>query len=116
MAETEGERETESEPKTESEPETSSETGTEDGTEPVNRKDSDYYIKSLVEKLSEMGYGTEPETETAETDTETEAETSVMHEDLQQVHTDLQVICCFIVVFLIIIICDYIYKFFRIFF
>ena len=116
VAETEGERETESEPKTESEPETSSETGTEDGTEPVNRKDSDYYIKSLVEKLSEMGYGTEPETETAETDTETEAETSVMHEDLQQVHTDLQVICCFIVVFLVILLCDYIYKFFRIFF
>lgn len=128
VAETKGERETEregetgtkSEPQTEPESETSSETGTEDRPESVNRQDNDYYIRTLVETLEEMGFGTEDETETGttetETETETEMETSVMHEDLQQLHTDLQVICCFIVVFFIISLCSYIYRFFKIFF
>ena len=71
-----------------------------------------------MDTLTEMGFGTEEETETgtAETETETGTETSVIHEDLQQVHTDLQVICCFIVVFLIITLCSYIYRFLKIFF
>ena len=43
-------------------------------------------------------------------------ESSAYGEDLQQIHTDLQVICCFIVVFLVIVLFDYIYKFFKIFF
>lgn len=69
-----------------------------------------------METLEEMGFGTEAETETETTETETETETSVIHEDLQQVHADLQVICCFIVVFLITILCSYIYRFFKMFF
>lgn len=67
-----------------------------------------------METLEELGFGTETETETETTETETEA--SVMHEDLQQIHTDLQAICCFIVVFLIITLCSYIYRFFKMFF
>ena len=124
MAETEGEGKTgsEAEPRSgseqESETEPEPETGTEGSTDSVNRQDADHYLKSLVDRLTEIGFGTETETETGtETGTtEAETETSVIHEDLQQVHTDLQVICCFIVVFLVILLCDYIYKFFRIFF
>lgn len=68
-----------------------------------------------MEMLSEMNNESEPESDT-EQETETVTESSVYGEDLQQIHTDLQVICCFIVVFLIIVLCDYIYKFFKIFF
>ena len=68
-----------------------------------------------MEMLSEMNNESEPESDT-EQETETVTESSVYGEDLQQIHTDPQVICCFIVVFLIIVLCDYIYKFFKIFF
>lgn len=68
-----------------------------------------------MEMLSEMNNESEPESDT-EQETETVTESSVYGEDLQQIHTDLQVICCFIVVFLIIVLCGYIYKFFKIFF
>lgn len=69
-----------------------------------------------MEMLSEMNNESEPESDTAQEETETVTESSVYGEDLQQIHTDLQVICGFIVVFLIIVLCDYIYKFFKIFF
>lgn len=69
-----------------------------------------------MEMLSEMNNESEPKSDTEQEETETVTESSVYGEDLQQIHTDLQVICCFIVVFLIIVLCDYIYKFFKIFF
>lgn len=49
-------------------------------------------------------------------DIELETGMMVLHEDMQQVHTDLQAICCFIIIFLIILLCQYIYRFFRMFF
>lgn len=49
-------------------------------------------------------------------DIELETGMMVLHEDMQQVHTDLQAICCFIIIFLIILFCQYIYRFFRMFF
>lgn len=70
--------------------------------------------------------GTEPDTEAAagtsllelleSGDIELETGMMVLHEDMQQVHTDLQAICCFVIIFLIIQLCHYIYRFFKMFF
>ena len=93
---------------TETEPESGTEPGTVTETEP------------------ESGTGTEPESGAAagtslpelleSGGTEMETGMMVLHGDMQQVHTDLQAICCFIVVFLIILLCQYAYRFFRMFF
>lgn len=80
----------------------------------------------MTETEPESGTGTGPDTEAAagtslselleSGDTELETGMMVLREDMQQVHTDLQAICCFVIIFLIIQLCQYIYRFFRMFF
>jgi hypothetical protein len=44
------------------------------------------------------------------------SEIAVLDDDLQTVHNDLQVISSLIVVFIIVMLLEYVYKFFKIFF
>lgn len=100
----------EPESKTEAEPETETGGGT-----------------SEQETESETGGGTSEQETESETLTEagvymeaafaeTETGVQVLHDDLTQIHEDLQTACCFIIVFLVILLCQYVYRFFRIFF
>lgn len=83
-------------------------TGTEpeSGTEPETGTgpDTDAVAGTSLSELFESG------------DIELETGMMVLHEDMQQVHTDLQAICCFSIIFLIIQLCHYIYRFFKMFF
>lgn len=54
---------------------------------------------------------------TVETNTTTEVVVSLDEsEQLAQIHEDLGFICCFIIFFVIVILCKYAYKFFDMFF
>lgn len=112
-SESETETESESESETESETELESETGTELESESETESESE-----LVNQNTESDILTDTFLSDLmkSNDSEPGAEILILHEDLLQVHEDLQVISCFIVVFLIILLCHYIYKFFKIFF
>lgn len=113
--ESESETETESETESETELESESETGTELESESETELESE---SELVNQNTESGILTDTFLSDLmkSNDSELGAEILILHEDLLQVHEDLQVISCFIVVFLIILLCHYIYKFFKIFF
>lgn len=105
------------EPETRPEPETEPET--------VSGQEYSERIESLIQNIenymkadmeAQPGEEEEPGTETMPLSGVPETEAYMLQGDLQQIHTDLQVICSFIVVFLIIILCHYVYKFFNIFF
>lgn len=112
-SELESESETETESETESETELESETGTELESESETESESE-----LVNQNTESDILTDTFLSDLmkSNDSEPGTEIMILHEDLLQVHEDLQVISCFIVVFLIILLCHYIYKFFKIFF
>lgn len=103
-SETEPESVTENETGPESESETEPESVTESETEPETKSETDSETEINLAGLPKSG------------DIELETGMMVLHEDLQQVHEDLQAVCCFIIVFLIIVLCQYIYKFFKMFF
>lgn len=57
-----------------------------------------------------------PAFEAAEYESVYASEAFAPREELLQIHADLQVIACFLVVFLLIILCQHAYRFFKIFF
>jgi cobalamin biosynthesis Mg chelatase CobN len=138
-----GESETESESETKTETESESESETETGTESESESETETGTESESESETETGTetGTESESESGTepvldfnggsdtplpdsvsigdyseilADIYTEGQT--VNSNLETVHGDLQVISCFIVVFLVIILLQYVYKFFKIFF
>jgi hypothetical protein len=101
--ETEPETETESDSETETEPETESETGTEpvvDGYGGGGTPLSDGASVSDYSEVLNVIY----------------AEEQSVNSNLESVHGDLQVVCCFVVVFLVVLLLHYSYRFFKIFF
>ncbi len=100
-SEPESELETESEPQSQTEPEFSPKPGSDSiKLFPEYGQLKDIFLSDPVESDSQELY----------------TEVMILHEDLQQIHEDLQVTCSFIIIFLVIIVCHYIYKFFNIFF
>lgn len=90
--------------------EAESETEAEPG--PEREKPGTVLLKYLEEALSlEAETGEEESAPVPET-----AESAVPREELLQIHEDLQVISCFMVVFIVIMLCHYSYRFFKIFF
>jgi serine-aspartate repeat-containing protein C/D/E len=104
--ESETETESESESETETESESESQTETESESESETEPESEYYFESMggATELTDVDFS------------ELYSEIAVLDDDLQTVHNDLQVISSLIVVFIIVMLLEYVYKFFRIFF